>query len=211
MTEISRAAQVANLASEVVSVKDFGAVGDGVADDTAEIQAALDSASVVSFPNGTYKITSGLVLNDGQIIHGNGSTLDATTMPTSVSLDDQVAILANGSVATPIAITVDVTEGDTTVTVADSSSFSVGDYVLLQSAQWYMDGVSSGTSLRGWVGKVSEVPNGTSLVISREAPTSLASASTATVSKITKKTVAINDLTINCGGVGEGHSGIRLE
>jgi hypothetical protein len=197
--------------AETVSVKDFGAVGDGVADDTAEIQAALDAASVVSFPNGTYKITSGLVLNDGQIIHGNGSTLDATTMPTSVSLDDQVAILANGSVATPVAITANVTEGDTTITVADSSSFSVGDYVLLQSAQWYMDGVSSGTSLRGWVGKVSEVPNGTSLVISREAPTSLASASTATVSKITKKTVSINDLTINCGGVGEGHSGIRLE
>ena len=34
MTEISRAAQVARLGGDVVSVKDFGAVGDGVTDDT---------------------------------------------------------------------------------------------------------------------------------------------------------------------------------
>jgi parallel beta-helix repeat protein len=45
---------------DVVSVKDFGAVGDGVADDTAEIQAAVDSMSAGSslyFPGGTYLVT----------------------------------------------------------------------------------------------------------------------------------------------------------
>jgi parallel beta-helix repeat protein len=44
---------------EVVSVMDFGAVGDGVTDDTAAIQAAIDSINavgggVVNFPAGTY-------------------------------------------------------------------------------------------------------------------------------------------------------------
>src|SRR5438045_94274 len=41
-------------------VTDFGAVGDGVADDTAAIQAALNAAvngTHIFFPRGAYKIT----------------------------------------------------------------------------------------------------------------------------------------------------------
>ena len=51
---------------DVVSVKDFGAVGDGVADDTAAIQATFNHAAVqgckVFFPEGRYKHT-GLDIN----------------------------------------------------------------------------------------------------------------------------------------------------
>jgi len=51
---------------DVVSVKDFGAVGDGTNDDTAEIQAAIDSRTnggTVYFPQGTYKTTSTLTVD----------------------------------------------------------------------------------------------------------------------------------------------------
>ena len=41
----------------IVSVKDFGAVGDGVTDDTAAIQAAVNCGGVILFPQGTYIIT----------------------------------------------------------------------------------------------------------------------------------------------------------
>lgn len=40
---------------DVVSVKDFGATGDGTTDDTAAIQAAINSSYSLVFPAGTYK------------------------------------------------------------------------------------------------------------------------------------------------------------
>ena len=41
---------------ESVSVKDFGAVGDGVTDDTAAIQAALNAGGTIFVPAGTYLV-----------------------------------------------------------------------------------------------------------------------------------------------------------
>jgi len=59
---------VENKLQEFVSVKDFGAVGDGVADDTAAIQAAINSgAGTVYFPNGSYKTTA--TINLGGNVH----------------------------------------------------------------------------------------------------------------------------------------------
>ena len=51
---------------ETVSVKDFGAVGDGVTDDTAAIQAAIDAVSVgttLFFPVGHYIQAGQITLN----------------------------------------------------------------------------------------------------------------------------------------------------
>lgn len=58
---------------EFVSVKDFGAVGDGVADDTSAIQAAIDTgAAEIYLPEGTYVLTSPLKLGDRQCLYGAG-------------------------------------------------------------------------------------------------------------------------------------------
>ena len=67
---------------EWVSVKDFGAVGDGVTDDTAAIQAALNAAAHVNVPAGTYRVTSSIVLNSGNHLIGAGQS--STTIQSGV-------------------------------------------------------------------------------------------------------------------------------
>ena len=58
---------------DTVSVKDFGAVGDGVADDTAAIQAAIDYANAsgkryIVAPCATYKISSTITVGKGTLV-----------------------------------------------------------------------------------------------------------------------------------------------
>lgn len=69
--------------NEQVSVRDFGAVGDGVADDTAAFQLALTASKSVYVPKGQYRITSTIALTDGQSLYGVG---DASEMQTSLPI-----------------------------------------------------------------------------------------------------------------------------
>ena len=62
------------------NVKDYGATGDGVTNDTVAIQAALNAAtasppSVVFFPQGTYVVSTQLSVGSGTALTGYGATL----------------------------------------------------------------------------------------------------------------------------------------
>jgi hypothetical protein len=56
---------------DLISVKDFGAVGDGQVDDTTALQNAINYAQgngiSLFFPDGVYLVTATLNINDGQI------------------------------------------------------------------------------------------------------------------------------------------------
>ncbi len=59
--------------SDLISVKDFGAVGDGLADDTLAIQQALAAHDAVFLPNGDYLISGTITVGERQTLIGAGS------------------------------------------------------------------------------------------------------------------------------------------
>jgi hypothetical protein len=77
---MSNARNLGNRATEIVSVRDYGARGDGVTDDTAAIQAAIDATPAYGttvFPAGTYIISAALNLKSNLTIDGQGATIRA--------------------------------------------------------------------------------------------------------------------------------------
>jgi hypothetical protein len=73
----SSASNVAEVAQ--VFVSDFGAVGDGLADDRAAVQRAIDAAAddavLVFGAGGTYRLDGGLVVRKPLNVEANGATL----------------------------------------------------------------------------------------------------------------------------------------
>lgn len=62
-------------ALDFISVKDFGATGDGVTDDTDAIQAALDVGGAIFIPDGTYIITSLTIDNANTHLYGSSNAI----------------------------------------------------------------------------------------------------------------------------------------
>ncbi len=89
--------------STIVSVRDFGAVGDGATDDTAAIQAAIDSllttGGMVWFPEGTYAVSSPIqVQTNGVLLFGAGiSDMLATAAGSTVTTGRGSIIRATAS------------------------------------------------------------------------------------------------------------------
>ena len=111
---------VRNKLSESVSVKDFGAVGNGIADDTAAITAAMTAVNaagggVVSFPAGTYVTSSTLNMLPGvsfkglnpiaSVISYSGASSGMSLVGINrITLEDIGVTATGGSTAAGIAI-----------------------------------------------------------------------------------------------------------
>jgi hypothetical protein len=88
---------VENKLKDTVSVKDFGAVGDGVADDTAAINAALTAGYRISIPAGTYKTTSTITIPGSRIVIGDGinTVIKPSSAVTVVLLQSAASIISD--------------------------------------------------------------------------------------------------------------------
>lgn len=91
------------------SVKSFGATGDGTTDDTAAIQAAIDSfasAGTLYFPDGSYKITDTITAYQGRVsmVFGPAARLLFAGTANRVALDIGGTAIYDGAVFDGIAV-----------------------------------------------------------------------------------------------------------
>lgn len=209
---------------EIVSVKDFGAVGDGVTDDTSAIQAAINYAGSIRATllvnSGTYKISLPLTsLSSININCEHKVVFDGTTIPPYAVGNTYRSLLSvTGSISDPSLLTTDAIRGTYIISVASTVGYSVGDLILVSSNQYYSGGgfvmTSSGsTVIANYCGvtcRVAKVISGTQLSIDTPCPESYLITDGAYVKKITPVTFSMTGGKLILAGVNSGQIGISL-
>lgn len=124
--------QAKGLFGSVVNVKQFGVVGDGVADERSAFAAAFNNIAFTNFfiPNGQYNLTS----NEVRITRGN---IDITASPAAEFLlgtSDRYGIYFTG---TGIDITKNITSISESIIIAPSHELEEMDYIKIVSNDYF--------------------------------------------------------------------------
>jgi hypothetical protein len=204
--------------SDVVSVKDYGAVGDGTADDSAAIQAAIDSfgasGGTLEFEAGkTYKCLSTLTVSTSNLtLNGNGATINGADRAAATALNQIYALKVEGSIGSAILATANINEGDVAIAVSSTSSFAADDVVLVYSLDPYPPNATSSSTDCGALHRIRSIDSGTSFSLYDGTYFSYTTANSASVKKLSPvSNVSIQNLKIVMGGVNKAHCGIRLK
>lgn len=73
-------------AAGAVNVVSYGAVGNGIVDDTSALAAAAASGLPLYIPAGTYKITNMITWSTGQVVRGAGRTKSIISVPATFNM-----------------------------------------------------------------------------------------------------------------------------
>lgn len=194
------------------TVFDFGAVGDGVADDTAAFQAAASAGSLIAptlTPNGsraTYKITATVELGETVVIIDG--VVDASQMPPATSLFGRPVFSAKGAIQADVPITGALPAGTRTLPVGGVSE--PGGLVLIKSGERPLPGMTRTDRNTGELVRVKQSDSATT-TISAGLYFSYSNGLAIATPITPLKGVRISGSgTIICGGVGSGHSGIFI-
>jgi len=141
-----------------VSVKDFGARGDGITDDTDAVLRAVAAApgKVISFPAGRYLVTKLVqVTRSGTVLRGEGVERTTLLMPVPMNIiaprvfkgaegvettayswsGGMISLAGRGYIGeTLTTIAAPAKRGDTTLSVTDTSKLAAGTRVVLDLA-----------------------------------------------------------------------------
>lgn len=179
---------------------DYDALGDGVADESAEVQEAIDGATtngVVDLLGLVFRCDSAITLRDGITLR-NG-TLDFT----NCTADE--FIKAHGTLGSEILLTSDGTYAAGSVALASVSGLATGDLLVLYDTQDYIDAINRG--------ELKEIAGITSLTVSTLGGLldAYATASSAAVKEVsTVDDVTLDNLTVIGADISGTHAMVSL-
>jgi len=133
----------------------YNAAGNGATDDTAAIQNAIDACPVgqaVYLPPGTYSISN--TLNISHRIALRGAGIGQTVLRYSGTAGIVMIQMHNGgNIGNAVPVTSGSSKGSASVTVSDSSPFSVGTYVCLRQLNPSFVSVSGDNGTITWASR----------------------------------------------------------
>lgn len=109
----------------------YNAVGDGVHDDTAAIQSAINACpegQVVYLPAGTYHTTNQISINKGVVLRGDGPAL---TKIKNTSSSFSIISIGGGGTGSVIDAVSGYTKNSTSMTVSNATGLSANDYIVI--------------------------------------------------------------------------------
>ncbi|MCG3165753.1 MAG: hypothetical protein POELPBGB_01528 [Bacteroidia bacterium] len=158
----------------VLSVMDYGAVGDGVTDDRPAVLAAIAALNsqpgVVLFPAGSYKISSTVSIPSGVVLRGEG--VEATFIKLNMGGSAINGFQTSGSInGTEVAVISGYTKGSTQLVIdgIHENYFAEGDYVELRQTNgtWDTNPATWATYSVGQVAKITAVA-GTTITLNQQ-------------------------------------------
>lgn len=181
----------AHLGGGVFDVKAYGAVGDGVTDDTAAFTAwaaAIPANGRGIVPPGDYQLTltDSLSLASGVIIEARGATF------TRNDTTGEHTFIWEGSLGSSENLAANASRGDTTVTVTSGAAFSVGDVVYLTDGEFGTSSIEGVTdNLKRFMAHVTAVA-GAVITLSAPLLNAYTTADTASLTVVNATTGAIH-------------------
>ena len=169
---------------DVVSVLDFGAVGDGSTDDTVALTAAINASTGNTLDGGgrTYKITNVISATSSNVTIQN-MVIDCSSVPNQPGSPDRI-ISFQGTQATATLLTANALQGAYQLTVASTSGFAAEDYAWLSSSTMFE---SSQSVTLGQIVKIKSVDSATQVTVYNDVLYDFVTGASASLAKLTTK------------------------
>lgn len=161
------------IGEQAINVLDHGAVGNGIVDDRAAINAALTAAATsetnkVLLPKGDYLLSGSLTIPEGVSLVGEGMGVTRLINGGSVATMINMA----GSIGSTLTtLTANANVGDATLTLTSTAGISAGDWLMLLDDR--APDPDKPTHLGGELVRVFSVNSGTSLTLVTTSPTAI--------------------------------------